>query len=128
VAIAPGIVGLDIGGANLKAARADGLARSAPFELWKQPEQLGDALRQLLTEFQPFERLAVTMTGEFCDCFETKRAGVRAILTATAAAAPGAVIDVWTTAGAFAELAAVLENPLPAAAANWLALATFCGR
>lgn len=104
------------------------MARSQPFELWKRPEHLARALCQLLAEFQPFERLAVTMTGELCDCFETKRQGVRSILRATAAAAPGTAIQVWTTAGIFAELAAAVEDPLPAAAANWLALATFCGR
>src|SRR5436309_3238978 len=104
------------------------MARSQPFELWKRPEQLAEALCQLLAEFPPFERLAVTMTGELCDCFETKRQGVRSILTATAAAAPGTAIQVWTTAGIFVELAAALEDPLAAAAANWLAVASFCGR
>ena len=32
------ILGLDIGGANLKAAHTDGTARSVAFPLWKHPE------------------------------------------------------------------------------------------
>lgn len=72
------IVGLDIGGATLKAATADGQAISARFALWKHPEQLAEALANLLEGFD-FDALAVTMTGELCDCFETRRDGVRAI-------------------------------------------------
>ena len=31
------VLGLDIGGANLKAAHTNGAARSRPFALWKNP-------------------------------------------------------------------------------------------
>ena len=41
-------LGLDIGGANLKAADGRGWARSVPFPLWRQPQQLSEALRQLI--------------------------------------------------------------------------------
>ena len=73
-------LGLDIGGANLKAAHSRGDARTAPFALWKKPEGLTSALRELIRSMPPHDILAVTMTGELCDCFVSKREGVEAIL------------------------------------------------
>ncbi len=119
------VLGLDIGGANLKAARSDGVARNQPFALWKQPERLADALRDLTNDWS-YERVAVTMTGELCDNYETKRIGVRAILSAVTEAYGDALV--WRTDGQFATLAAAQADPLPCAAANWLALATYAGR
>ena len=54
------IVGLDIGGANLKAASVGGPALSRRFALYRTPERLGDELRSLLGEFPKVTRLAVT--------------------------------------------------------------------
>jgi probable H4MPT-linked C1 transfer pathway protein len=122
------VLGLDVGGANLKAAHSAGGARSRPFALWKSPAALPDALRELLRGWPAFDRLAVTMTGELCDCYETKRDGVHAILAADAAAAGGTPTDVWLTDGRLADLAAARAEPLLAAASNWLALATFASR
>src|SRR5438093_615017 len=67
------VLGLDVGGANLKAAHSGGGARSRPFALWKSPAGLADALRPLLRDWPPYELLALTMTGELCDCFATTR-------------------------------------------------------
>src|SRR5689334_4768543 len=121
------VLGLDIGGANLKAAHSSGAARSRPFALWKSPAALPGALRQLLRGWPPYDLLAVTMTGELCDCFATKREGVRALLDAVSAA--GAVpARVWLTDGRLVGIGAARSRPLRAAAANWLALATFAGR
>ena len=80
--MAPTILGLDIGGANLKAATADKRAVSVPFPLWKQPEKLPAALGELVAQFGEVHEFAVTMTGELCDCFETKQQGVTAIVNA----------------------------------------------
>ncbi len=124
----PPVLGLDVGGANLKAAHSEGASLSQPYELWKNPAGLADALRNLLTSLPPAGRLAVTMTGELCDCFATKRDGVRAILDAVAGAAGPLPVRVWTTAGCLVDLEAARLDPLPAAAANWLALATIAGR
>jgi probable H4MPT-linked C1 transfer pathway protein len=121
-------LGLDIGGANLKAAHSAGPARSRPFALWKAPAALPDALRDLLRDWPPYDVLAVTMTGELCDCFTTKREGVLTILDAVSAVAGSAPVRVWRTDGRLVDLAAARAAPLLAAAANWLALATFAGR
>jgi probable H4MPT-linked C1 transfer pathway protein len=126
------VLGLDIGGANLKAAwhsAAGTLARSVPFALWCEPERLGQQLAALMSDRDcpAFDRLAITMTGELCDCYASKREGVCAILDAveTVARAP---VDVWTMRGRFLPLAEVRQEPLAAAAANWLALAAFAAR
>ena len=121
-------LGLDIGGANLKAADGFDAAVSVPFPLWKNPAGLTKALRSLAGGFAPFDRLAVTMTGELCDCFETKAAGVAHILDACDALAAGRPVHVWQTAGEFVDPAAAREFWCLTAAANWHASATFAGR
>ena len=122
------VLGLDIGGANLKMAHTGGAARTVPFELWKQPKKLPTALRALVSSAPAFDAIAVTMTGELCDCFETKREGVQAILDAVRKVSAGFQARVWSTAGRFLDLATARDAPLEVASANWLALATFSGR
>jgi (4-(4-[2-(gamma-L-glutamylamino)ethyl]phenoxymethyl)furan-2-yl)methanamine synthase len=122
------VLGLDIGGANLKAAHSNGAVRLCPFELWKNPQGLPDALRALLHGAPEAETLAVTMTGELCDCFETKRQGVMHILDAVEAVAGKRRIRVWHNDGQFTDVKAARAAPLNVAAANWLALATYVGR
>jgi probable H4MPT-linked C1 transfer pathway protein len=121
-------LGLDVGGANLKAVHSTGAARSEPFALWKQPASLPAALRGLIASLPAADVLAVTMTGELCDCFEGKRQGVHAILDAVEAAAGGLPVLVYRTDGRFVTPAEARTTPLLVAAANWLALATFAGR
>jgi probable H4MPT-linked C1 transfer pathway protein len=125
------VLGLDIGGANLKAAHTDGTARLRPFALWKQPNGLTAALRQLLGEMPAHDRLAVTMTGELCDCYETRRQGVLTILDAVEAISAGRPVAVWCAEGPVGRmfpLAEARKVPLAAAAGNWLALAAYAGR
>jgi probable H4MPT-linked C1 transfer pathway protein len=120
-------LGLDIGGANLKAAIAGGPANSRPFPLWKRPNDLATELRELVAGWQA-NRVAVTMTGELCDCFPTSRAGVLHILDAVAAAFPGTSAHVYRTDGRFAPLDEARRDAWPCAASNWLALATLAGQ
>jgi probable H4MPT-linked C1 transfer pathway protein len=122
------VLALDIGGANLKAAHANGVCLLQPFALWKQPAGLAHALRDLFRQLPPFDLLAVTMTGELCDCFATKRQGVEAILDAVEEAAPMSWVLVWRTDGGLTDITAARREPLHVAAANWLALAEFGGR
>jgi len=122
------VLGLDIGGANLKAATADKRAVSVPFALWKQPDRLPAALAELVAQFPDATELAVTMTGELCDCYETKRQGVNAILDAVESVSHGRMARVWGTDGKFSTVADARANYLTVAAANWHALATFACR
>jgi len=122
------VLGLDIGGANLKAAHNDSTVRVQPFALWKDPEGLTAALRKLVESMPAADVLAVTMTGELCDCYEGKRQGVQAILDAVAGVAGKRAVRVWTTGDGFVDLATARTKPLQVAAANWLALAQFASR
>jgi (4-(4-[2-(gamma-L-glutamylamino)ethyl]phenoxymethyl)furan-2-yl)methanamine synthase len=73
--------------------------------------------------------VAVTMTGELCDCFPTKRDGVRHILAAVQQVFGDRTVHVWTSAGNLTPPNQFREDMmLLPAAANWLALATYVGR
>ena len=149
------ILGLDIGGANIKGADEAGRAVSRSFAIWKHPERLADEIASILHSFPQTERVAVTMTAELADCFATKSEGVRFILDAVEASvarplrvrsrmnelAPHSesagnvegscdprAISVWTTAGRFMSTSEAASQPMLVAAANWHALATWCGR
>jgi probable H4MPT-linked C1 transfer pathway protein len=119
-------LGVDIGGANLKAADGRGWARSMPFELWREPTELLSALHRLVESAPICARIAVTMTGELCDCFRTKAEGVRHILTAVEA---GNWLGlVYLADGRLVPIDAAREVPELAAASNWHALARFACR
>lgn len=121
-------LGLDIGGANIKAATAAGWAASIPFPLWRTPELLPTALRSLMTQAGRVDRVAVTMTGELADCFATKAEGVERILDAVQTAIGNRSAMVWSTTCRFITPDAAVHDPLAVAAANWHALATWVGR
>jgi probable H4MPT-linked C1 transfer pathway protein len=122
------VLGLDIGGANLKAATAAGQAVTLPFPLWKQPDKLTGGLIDLLLRFPESGPIAVTMTGELCDCFPDKASGVRHILQAVRASTGERPLYIWRNDGKWAGVQHALEDPRPVAAANWLAAAAFSGR
>jgi (4-(4-[2-(gamma-L-glutamylamino)ethyl]phenoxymethyl)furan-2-yl)methanamine synthase len=121
------VLGLDIGGANLKAATNTKLAASVPFALWKNPDGLADALRELCAQFSGWDSLAVTMTGELCDAFQTKREGVAHILKHVRAVCQSHPVHVWSTSGKFVTIDEANASPLNVASANWHALATYAG-
>lgn len=123
----PHLIGLDIGGANLKAAHVDGVAVSQAFPVWKHPERLADALTDLLKKFSQVDGLAVTMTAELADCFVTKDEGVNRILDAVELAAAGRPVRVWQTGGEFVSIEEARLLTRLVAAANWHALATWVG-
>ncbi|MDZ4685490.1 MAG: hydantoinase/oxoprolinase family protein [Planctomycetaceae bacterium] len=122
------VLGLDIGGANIKAATTDGRTCSVPFPLWKQPERLAAMLAELVAMFVDCDTVAVTMTGELADCFTTKADGVRHIVAAVVQAAGSRRTLFWTTDGRFIAPQVVGQHVLAVAAANWHALATWVGQ
>lgn len=119
---------VDIGGANLKAADGRGFAVAYAFPLWKQFPQLVAELRALIAEAPASDHLAITMTGELADCFETRADGVRRILEAVAEAAGGRHTRVYLVDGRLVSPAVALARPLLAAASNWHALASYAAR
>ncbi|HEX4415497.1 MAG TPA: hydantoinase/oxoprolinase family protein [Lacipirellulaceae bacterium] len=121
-------LGLDIGGANLKVANETGWACSMPFALWRNPSGLTAALAELVMLAPAFDRLAVTMTGELCDCYRSKSEGVSRILASVCEIVAERKVAVYLTDGRFASISAALETPLLAAASNWRAIAELACR
>jgi (4-(4-[2-(gamma-L-glutamylamino)ethyl]phenoxymethyl)furan-2-yl)methanamine synthase len=121
-------LGLDIGGANLKAADGRGWARVVPFELWRTPAGLTAALDELLHSAPAADGVAVTMTAELCDCFSTKADGVQHILTAVEHVATNREATVYLVDGRLVSIAEAWNQPQLAAASNWHALAQYACR
>jgi probable H4MPT-linked C1 transfer pathway protein len=120
-------LGLDIGGANLKAANLDGQVRTIAFPMWQQHRDLAKQLRALAWTKHP-ELIGVTMTAEIADCFDCKADGVTWVIESVQQAFPKSELRVWLTTGEFAEPDDAVELPELVAAANWHALATWVGR
>jgi probable H4MPT-linked C1 transfer pathway protein len=119
---------LDIGGANIKASDGSGYAVSHGLKLWADSSQLARELRTMIAESPGCDHLAVTMTGELADCFETRTEGVRFILQAVEQAADGRHTRVYLHDGRLVTVAVAAQLPLLAASSNWHALARFVGR
>lgn len=125
------VMGWDIGGANVKAARLvraggevqDRRDLTCPLELWREPERLPQVLGEMAASLGGAPWHAVTMTAELVDAFASRREGVAFVLESSTGALTGR-IRVWCTDRRFHPPAAVLAaDPLGAAATNWLALA-----
>jgi (4-(4-[2-(gamma-L-glutamylamino)ethyl]phenoxymethyl)furan-2-yl)methanamine synthase len=127
------VIGLDVGGANTKAAAVAGDGRiqtvSEPFELWRSPDGLTDAVASVVQRLG-LDRtpVALATTAELVDVFESKRVGVLSVLDAVAAALPGRSLRVMTTSGVLIGLEAARADPLSCAAANWIATALLVAR
>jgi len=121
-------LGLDIGGANLKAANAAGWGKSVPFALWRDPAGLAGALQKLVSEAPQSDGFAVTMTGELCDCYSSKDDGVQQILRAVEEVAAGQEVRIYLVDGRFVTAEEARTAPSLAAASNWRALAEFASR
>ena len=123
-----GTLGLDIGGANIKAAHSNGACRSVAFALWRQPGDLAQELAAVVQAMPAADRIGVTMTAELCDCFAYKSTGVNAVLDAVERVAGSTPVRVWQTGGRFVDARAAREQTLQTAAANWHAQATYIGQ
>lgn len=140
-------LGLDVGGANLKFAV--GVDRSAPrllasgvepFELWREPGALPGRLRDVERRARdaasppPWSpgsgppRVALSLTAELADCFASRAEGVRRVTEAAVGVWGADAVRVWCTDGGWRAPGRVRDAPLEAAAANWLAPATWLAR
>jgi hypothetical protein len=108
------MIGIDVGGANLKMADKDGV------HIHYCPLWTGAPLADLLAPYASGRDTpaAVVMSGELADCFENKLQGIGFIVRA--------VQEVFPSARFYGTDAAFHTCPVPAlAAANWLASADF---
>jgi len=119
---------LDIGGANLKAADGQGYAQSYAFALWREPQALAQHIRTAISEAPSADHLAVTMTGELADCFESKAAGVQFILQAVGTGSSNRHTRVYLVDGRLVAPQTALTMPHLVAAANWHVLARYAGK
>ena len=127
------IIGWDIGGANIKAARidegrAEPLVFERPLPLWREPRRLPSVLTEAADSLGGASTMAVTMTAELADCFATKREGVASVLDAFDTAFPDVQPWIYGTDGAFRPAAVARRQPFRVAAANWMASASVVAR
>jgi probable H4MPT-linked C1 transfer pathway protein len=121
--------GWDVGGAHLKfaALAADGAVldiRELACPLWQGPDVLPAALASLAAEFGLQTGVhAISMTGELCDAFATRAAGVSRILTMLEARLDGAL---WVYGGSdWYRPASARERVDDVASMNWHATARY---
>ena len=127
------VIGLDVGGANTKAAAVECgepvRIASAPFEVWRQPESMADVIASVVGRLGLEDApVALTTTAELVDVFAGKREGVLYVLEAAAKALPGRRLRVMTTDGELIGLVQARAEPLRCAAANWVATALLVAR
>lgn len=127
------IIGWDIGGANIKAARIEhGRDSPSMFEcalpLWRERSRLPTVLSEAAATLGSARAMAVTMTAELADCFANKRDGVAGVLDACHQAFANVETWVYGSDGVFRSPDAARRQPFRVAAANWMASATFVSR
>ncbi len=124
------VIGWDVGGAHLKAARLEADGRLSGVwqkhcPLWRGLEHLDNALHSVLAELSTTPaRHAVTMTGEMTDLFENRANGVHTLVNHLCDQLGGADrvrfyagADGWMNAGT------TRLRPQTVASANWHATA-----
>ena len=115
-------LGIDIGGANTKAASADGrFTYSKYLPLWKGCDIAG-TLKEISLKAGRIDAVGITITGELADCFASKKEGIDYIADAVKKVFPRAVF--YGVDGAFHQDTS-METQF--SAANWMASAMFLG-
>ena len=124
------VLGWDVGGAHLKAARVEEARLAAvvqlPSTLWLGPEHLDRALDEALRQLGPAEAHAVTMTGELVDYFSDRAEGVRRLTDRVAERLRP--VRVWAGPLGFLPPERARVEPRAVASANWLASVAWTAR
>ncbi len=114
------IIGIDVGGANVKIWR--GKAESYYFPFWKRKDEFSDFLRSLEISG---EKVGVVITAELSDAFRSKEEGVLFVANSLRESVSGDLYFLDLDGNLRREI----DNPLNFSAANWVAsvkyLATF---
>ena len=139
------ILGLDIGGANTKAIyvkfQDDKIIESYPyieyFPFWEKtlddlPQLFIKIISQIIEgnnySLEDIDIVAVTITAELSDAFQTKREGINTILHALGQVFPEENLAFISNGGVFVDIGAATMDPLHIAAANWVSTALFLGK
>ncbi len=131
----PKVWGVDIGGANLKLCSRSGRCASVAFPMWTESHRLAVALQELMRQlagdgggidWDDDSVMAVTMTGELADCFESRRVGVAKILDQVSSIVPDSQCRIYSVKGQWLSPSEAKAAPWSVAASNWHALASWC--
>lgn len=116
------IIGIDIGGANTKAASSDGrFTHTKYLPLWRDADLEG-TLKEIKDAAGSIEAVGVTITGELADCFATKKEGIDHISGIVRKVFPGALFF-----GSDGKFYGDTPDHTLFSAANWMASASFAG-
>lgn len=120
------VIGWDLGGAHVKAARLDAAGRvqrvvQLPCPLWRGLAELEQALDAAVAALGPAATHAVTMTGEMVDLFATREEGVVCLVAAMRARFTG--LRFYAGDAGFMTEDAAASAGLRLASANWMASA-----
>jgi len=124
------VLGLDIGGANIKAAYVQsqkGVIRDVQvlveyFPVWKKSQNLGQILQKLGESVGGrFDAVGVTLTAELADVYRTKREGVEHVLGCVREVFSYVPVYILNTDAELESFEEALAAPLGVASANWAA-------
>ena len=139
------ILGLDIGGANTKAALLEfdnGIIIKASssieyFPFWEKtikdiPEMLSRVTNALLNQnnlnLDEVKYFAITITCELSDAFQTKKEGINRTIDALTQILPRKKLFFMSTDEIYLSEKEARENYLKVSAANWVSTALFLGK
>jgi probable H4MPT-linked C1 transfer pathway protein len=133
------VIGWDIGGANTKAAflrikngRVEELRTVIEhFPIWKNPAKLAEVLSKLKEKVSgsaKVDGVALTMTAELSDAYQTKREGVMHILACATEVFDGLPVFVLDVNASLRSMDEAKSEPLSVAAANWAATGWMAAR
>lgn len=126
------VIGWDVGGAHLKAARIemDGGISAVWLEacpLWRGLDYLHAAIDRIMASISVIEPRsllhAITMTGELTDLFETRQAGVRALATIMSRRLGSNQVGFYAGRHGWLDARLALQHTEQVASANWHATA-----
>jgi (4-(4-[2-(gamma-L-glutamylamino)ethyl]phenoxymethyl)furan-2-yl)methanamine synthase len=121
------VIGWDIGGAHLKAARVkhgrvEAVVQAAT-PLWLGLDSLHAAFDVLSAQLGHADRHVITMTGELCDAFPSRREGVAGLAAIAANHLSPATPSLYAGRAGFVELGEAASHAVDIASANWHASA-----
>jgi probable H4MPT-linked C1 transfer pathway protein len=123
------VIGWDIGGVHLKAARAESgrIVKAVQFAapLRGGVEHLAEAFDQAKAELGAAQRHVVTMTGELADTFSSRPEGVACLAMLAARKLDGTPVSIYAGPAGYIRPDEAREHAGLVASANWHACASF---
>lgn len=122
------VIGWDLGGAHLKAARlgpggAVEVVTQVACPLWQGLSHLEAGVRQVLEVVGSADDHAITMTGEMVDLFPSRPEGVSRIIAAMEALLPGVRLRFYAGREGLVDAGTARHQSALVASANWRASA-----